>query len=80
MVLNGTLRGKPDNTAKNNKNIKKSNTANLFKIAVKTVKPSLDSTSLTALLSELKVMIYIGRHENIIGLIGACTEKLWNRE
>jgi hypothetical protein len=29
-----------------------------------------------ALLSELKIMTYIGKHENIINLIGACTNNI----
>lgn len=46
-----------------------------YTAAVKTLK-SHDMNHLRALLSELKIMIYIGYHKNIIRLIGAVTSKL----
>jgi len=45
-------------------------------IAAKTVKPNVDKSFIKALLSELKIMIYLGKHENIIELIGASTAGL----
>lgn len=33
-------------------------------------------TSLKSLLSELKVMLYLGRHENLVNFIGAYTQEL----
>ncbi|CAG7827361.1 unnamed protein product [Allacma fusca] len=45
-------------------------------IAIKTTKPKVDRTILLALMSELKVMIHLEMHENIVKLLGACTEFL----
>ncbi|CAG7719737.1 unnamed protein product [Allacma fusca] len=45
-------------------------------VAVKTVRSEVDKSVLLALLSELKVMIYLGQNENIVRLVGACTEFL----
>ncbi|CAG7824171.1 unnamed protein product [Allacma fusca] len=45
-------------------------------VAVKTIKPYAEKSALMALLSELKIMIYLGKHENVVDLIGACTESL----
>lgn len=45
-------------------------------VAVKTTKKDADKSYLKALLSELKIMIYLGYHENIVPLIGASTKDL----
>lgn len=45
-------------------------------IAVKMVKPGLDSKYVNALGSELKIMIHLGKHVNIVNLLGACTGNL----
>jgi len=45
-------------------------------VAVKTLKENADHAYLVALMSELKVMMYIGVHPNLVGLIGAITKKL----
>uniref|UniRef100_A0AAY4AC54 receptor protein-tyrosine kinase n=1 Tax=Denticeps clupeoides TaxID=299321 RepID=A0AAY4AC54_9TELE len=42
-------------------------------VAVKMLKPSAHSTEKEALMSELKVLSYIGNHVNIVNLMGACT-------
>ncbi|KAL1282536.1 hypothetical protein QQF64_001339 [Cirrhinus molitorella] len=42
-------------------------------VAVKMLKPSAHSTEKEALMSELKVLSYIGNHINIVNLLGACT-------
>jgi len=44
-------------------------------VAVKTNKGS-DNQHLKALLTELKIMIYIGKHENVVNLLGAVTKNL----
>lgn len=44
--------------------------------AVKTVDPTADIIYFKALLSELKILSYIGRHEHIVNLLGACTSQL----
>ncbi|XP_065110676.1 KIT proto-oncogene, receptor tyrosine kinase b [Paramisgurnus dabryanus] len=42
-------------------------------VAVKMLKPSAHSTEKEALMSELKVLSYLGSHMNIVNLLGACT-------
>lgn len=49
-------------------------------VAVKTVDKDADDVYFRALLSELKILVYIGRHENIVNLIGACTSELKERK
>uniref|UniRef100_A0A4W5M501 receptor protein-tyrosine kinase n=1 Tax=Hucho hucho TaxID=62062 RepID=A0A4W5M501_9TELE len=54
-------------------------------VAVKMLKPSAHSTEKEALMSELKVLSYLGNHVNIVNLLGACTvggersSSLWQR-
>lgn len=43
-------------------------------VAVKMVKSSLDSNALKSLASELQNLILLGRHLNVIHLLGACTK------
>ncbi|KAL0596212.1 Mast/stem cell growth factor receptor Kit [Plecturocebus cupreus] len=49
----------------------KSDTA--MTVAVKMLKPSAHLTEREALMSELKVLSYLGNHMNIVNLLGACT-------
>uniref|UniRef100_A0A8C7G1E7 receptor protein-tyrosine kinase n=1 Tax=Oncorhynchus kisutch TaxID=8019 RepID=A0A8C7G1E7_ONCKI len=42
-------------------------------VAVKMLKPSAHATEKEALMSELKVLSYLGNHMNIVNLLGACT-------
>lgn len=49
-------------------------------VAVKMVKPHADITYIRALMSELKIMIHLGKHLNILNLLGACTSSLNKRE
>ncbi|XP_060773368.1 mast/stem cell growth factor receptor kita isoform X3 [Neoarius graeffei] len=42
-------------------------------VAVKMLKPSAHTTEKEALMSELKVLSYLGNHINIVNLLGACT-------
>uniref|UniRef100_A0A803XPU4 receptor protein-tyrosine kinase n=1 Tax=Meleagris gallopavo TaxID=9103 RepID=A0A803XPU4_MELGA len=42
-------------------------------VAVKMLKEKSDTSEKDALMSELKMMIHIGSHENIVNLLGACT-------
>jgi len=44
------------------------------KVAVKLAKPSADVELFKSMLTEVKIMIYVGYHENIIGLMGVCTQ------
>lgn len=47
-------------------------------VAVKMVKPNSDLSHTKALISELKIMIHIGKHLNIVNILGACTEDITN--
>ncbi|XP_027210906.2 vascular endothelial growth factor receptor 1 isoform X2 [Penaeus vannamei] len=42
-------------------------------VAVKMARSHADSAQLKALRSELKIMVHIGRHMNIVNLLGACS-------
>ncbi|XP_077427820.1 KIT proto-oncogene, receptor tyrosine kinase b isoform X2 [Vanacampus margaritifer] len=42
-------------------------------VAVKMLKPNAHATEKEALMSELKVLSYLGNHMNIVNLLGACT-------
>nr|XP_060634516.1 mast/stem cell growth factor receptor Kit [Anolis sagrei ordinatus] len=44
-----------------------------LRVAVKMLKPSAHFTEKEALMSELKVLSYLGNHINIVNLLGACT-------
>ncbi len=48
-------------------------------VAVKMVKSSLDPTALQCLMSELKILIHIGSHLNVVNLLGACTKETGNK-
>ena len=45
-------------------------------VAVKTVRSQTNEAALEALISELKVLIYLGSHLNVLNLLGACTNKI----
>lgn len=45
-------------------------------VAVKTIKPKTDTIYFKSLLSELKILQFLGTHENIVNLIGANTTNL----
>jgi len=42
-------------------------------VAVKMVKPNTDPSYIKALASELKIMVHLGRHLNVVNLLGAYT-------
>ncbi|XP_069747622.1 receptor-type tyrosine-protein kinase FLT3 isoform X2 [Narcine bancroftii] len=44
------------------------------KVAVKMLKEKYEPSEKDALMSELKMMIHMGSHENIVNLLGACTQ------
>jgi hypothetical protein len=44
--------------------------------AIKTCKENAEKVHLKALLSEIKIMAYIGVHDNVVNLIGANTSNL----
>ena len=45
-------------------------------VAVKMVRSAANDAALKDLVSELKVMIYLGSHLNILNLLGACTKNI----
>lgn len=45
-------------------------------VAVKMAKRSADSNIIKALASELKIMVHLGKHLNVVNLLGACTKGL----
>lgn len=49
-------------------------------VAVKTVKPNADNEVMRALISELKIMIHMGQHLNVVNLLGAVTNNIAKRE
>lgn len=42
-------------------------------VAVKMVKKNSDLATIKALVSELKIMIHLGKHLNVVNVLGACT-------
>ena len=44
--------------------------------AVKTTRSNVDLDYFRALLSEVKIMSFIGKHPNVVNLIGACTANI----
>ncbi|KAF7266631.1 hypothetical protein GWI33_020129 [Rhynchophorus ferrugineus] len=49
-------------------------------VAVKMVKKNADHTYIKALASELKIMAHLGKHINVVNLLGACTENVAKKE
>lgn len=45
-------------------------------VAVKMVRRSTESTYIRALASELKIMVHLGKHLNVVNLLGACTKNI----
>ncbi|KAJ3659798.1 hypothetical protein Zmor_011468 [Zophobas morio] len=49
-------------------------------VAVKLVNRTIGDIYVKALASELKIMIHLGKHINIVNLLGACTKNITKRE
>ncbi|GLG93183.1 Protein sevenless [Gryllus bimaculatus] len=49
-------------------------------VAVKMVKRTANFSYLKALASELKIMVHLGRHLNVVNLLGACTGNIQRQE
>ena len=49
-------------------------------VAIKTVSKGVDLETFKSLLSEIKIMAYLGKHENIIHMIGASTVDIIERK
>jgi FMS-like tyrosine kinase 1 len=45
-------------------------------VAVKMANSPMDREHLSALMAEIKIMLYIGKHLNIVNILGACTGNL----
>lgn len=45
-------------------------------VAIKMVKHKMDNNALYTLVSELKILTHIGRHLNIVNLLGAVTQNV----
>lgn len=45
-------------------------------VAVKMVRTQTNVAALEALVSELKIMIHLGSHLNVVNLLGACTKNI----
>lgn len=45
-------------------------------VAVKMIRSETNLLALEALVSELKILTYIGSHLNIVNLLGACTKNI----
>lgn len=49
-------------------------------VAVKMVKRQADFAYIRALASELKILAHLGKHLNVVNLLGACTKNIHKRE
>jgi hypothetical protein len=45
-------------------------------IAVKMVRSQANLAAMEALISELKILVYLGSHLNVVNLLGACTKQI----
>ena len=43
-------------------------------VAVKMARSTADASALESLVGELKIMIHLGSHLNVVNLMGACTD------
>jgi len=49
-------------------------------VAVKMMKKQTDNSLMKALVSELKIMVHLGQHLNVVNLLGAVTKNIQKRE
>ncbi|XP_071746500.1 vascular endothelial growth factor receptor 1 [Lepeophtheirus salmonis] len=56
------------------------NSEPLSLVAIKMCKPPVSKSQLTSLMSEIKIMLHLGKHLNVVNLLGACTTDLNKRE
>lgn len=49
-------------------------------VAVKMAKSNSDFPTIKALISELKIMVHLGKHLNVVNVLGACTGGLRKRK
>ncbi len=72
VVYKGTM---PDNLGVK-KRISMIATIKKVHVAVKVPNPAAGINGLQSLLKEVKVMLHLGKHDNIAYMIGCCTENL----
>ncbi|XP_023245093.1 vascular endothelial growth factor receptor kdr-like [Copidosoma floridanum] len=48
-------------------------------VAVKTIRKNADLMYISAMAEDLKIMVYLGQHLNVINLLGACTKNIAKR-
>ncbi|KAI9559248.1 hypothetical protein GHT06_016037 [Daphnia sinensis] len=60
--------------------MKDSNGRTAKTVAVKMVKSQTDAAALEALVRELKILIHLGSHLNVVNLLGACTKEMHKGE
>jgi serine/threonine protein kinase len=46
-------------------------------VAVKMVRSEANIAAMEALIGELKILIYLGSHLNVVNLLGACTKQMY---
>ena len=49
-------------------------------VAVKMVRRNAEPAYIRALASELKIMVHLGKHLNVVNLLGACTNNIAKRK
>jgi len=49
-------------------------------VAIKSMKDDVDISDFKSFLFELKVMAYIGTHENVVSLVASCTDDIRSRK
>ena len=54
----------------------KEKTVSTKTVAVKMVRSNINLSQLETLISELKILIYLGSHLNVLNLLGACTTEI----
>jgi serine/threonine protein kinase len=45
-------------------------------VAIKMVRSKANVSAMEALISELKILVYLGSHLNVVNLLGACTKQI----
>lgn len=60
--------------------LKTNSTDKHLTVAVKTTNSNADGCYFRSLLSELKILTFVGQHDHIVNLIGACTSELRHRK
>lgn len=58
--------------------VRNPNDSKVRTVAVKMVKSKCDPVALKSLVTELKILIHLGPHLNVVNLLGACTKEIRN--